>query len=1083
MEYNFYKPHILGQEWVPIREDNGGDISYLPQGTQEFGNSFTLYQSRLIQDARVFSKEPKTGFTMVNIYPEEDIQSMGPVRSVLIPVNNSAMTGTSFAFTGGSDGAECLLTMHDSKYVSMPIAVNSTTTSGYFRAYFGVNQYAQLLNGKRILAVNFLYAQSTRFETVVETFTPSANSEIEMTIRLSLLNQFTSSPELAALNAEGTNPGVIDNRLYGYTVDTDSIDLIEIFRVNSGNMCFRSTVPLTTPWTYTELQRFEISATDRLAVQFDWTTNRGDSTTTATGVTNRLHYLAMEVIYCEETRVASGILGTGPILSTSSQNPEAVIVPMYTIPNRAANPPLTAGSYVATVESASPADAFVLSQEYQSWQIKGLRELYPIPSFNSYQISVPTPLDDTIDDKTVTVTNTVVVPQLTLHTTGGAVLTEVHPYGDQAKAQVYGSVTATQQILDSGISPSRSYPWVRFYARRFGETAASLRVDSPSSFPTAFATIAPNEFDDLPAIVDGWKEVTLSITNAPTMGTGANPTWRFSAANEEAENRWEVLGAAAPAISATPGNLLNQFPTVALLGPATYGAPVSGSQVNLGWVPGISPYVSGTTADPQADAVLIFSTNPETPLSLAVSPTSMALAPVDDDCGVTEACIPSALSYNQLSWAPVSGASFDSFNRIAASGWGSTDVGQAWTAGGTIPLANYLVNGSYGQAIHPANSSSDSRMLADVKTPYVEISADFNVDTDPTNGTFPIIFGARATDSDNHVRAVVSTATTGTMTLLISKRVAAVTTTIASAVTLQAIFSTQAWYTVKFRAGEGVYMAKAWPRDEPEPTFWQVVASDSTVPFGTNVIVGATQNSTTAGATTVSFENFEAQSTDFGAIEIQRYDPVDGEFNTIMLSTNAATTGFSDYEARVDQQSVYRIRQRNAYDFAGLWSTQVTGTIPSPGVTGASTSLMLFTSNYLQDGSLNLAYSAEWEGRPIEQFRWSEADQVTLQMMYGKNFPTAFHALERGGEAFSRNILVGAAGIPETVKANGFRDLRDMAWASAPYICVRDELGNRWYSLVTVPEGSRRRMVSKGHLLIATVNVVEVTETPYPVDP
>jgi len=84
---------------------------------------------------------------------------------------------------------------------------------------------------------------------------------------------------------------------------------------------------------------------------------------------------------------------------------------------------------------------------------------------------------------------------------------------------------------------------------------------------------------------------------------------------------------------------------------------------------------------------------------------------------------------------------------------------------------------------------------------------------------------------------------------------------------------------------------------------------------------------------------------------------------------------------------------------------------------------------------------------------------------------------------FSRSILVSAAGIPLVTEQNGFEDLRDMAWASVPYVCVRDELGNRWYSLVTVPDGSRRRIVNKGHLLISTVNVIEVTNTPYPVDP
>ena len=55
-----------------------------------------------------------------------------------------------------------------------------------------------------------------------------------------------------------------------------------------------------------------------------------------------------------------------------------------------------------------------------------------------------------------------------------------------------------------------------------------------------------------------------------------------------------------------------------------------------------------------------------------------------------------------------------------------------------------------------------------------------------------------------------------------------------------------------------------------------------------------------------------------------------------------------------------------------------------------------------------------------------------------------------------------------------------MAWADVSYICVRDEEGNRWLANVNVPQGvvqNRRR------LYIATVSIVEVTETPSPVDP
>lgn len=1080
MEYNPYKPFILGQEWVPIREEDGGDLTYFPTGVLEVGNSLTFPQTRVIQDARVFSKNPEPAMTMVNIYQEKDIRSAGPIRRVLIPVNNSSMTGTGFGFFGGANAAECLLSPNDTKRVQIPLAVNTTPTQGYFRAYFATNDYSQLLNGKRILQVNVLAAQNTNFEDQVAIFTPSVNSFFDMSIRFSQNNSFISSPVLAESSADWTNPGVVSNFLYGYIDETNEIDTPVVFRMPAGNVTFKGVAPTITPWTYAELQRFEISASDRLAVQFDWSTDRGDSTAVSSGITNEIQYLALEVFFCEETRVAAGVSWN---LATP---PETIIVPIFSMGStKTANPPLLGGNYVATVSSASPSDGFIAQQKYEPWQVKGIRELYALPSFNSYQIAIPSNFDETLTiNETFDVTKRTIVPQVTLHTTGGGVvLPEVHPYGNQAIAQVWQTVQALQTVLDSGLGQTRSYPWARFYARRFGEASSPLKLDSPVAFPTASAEITTAQFEALPEIVDGWKEITLPITNPPTMGAGTNPQWRLSSSGSEAENRWEVLGAAAPAISATPGNLVNLAPSFARLDSATYGTPVSGAQVNLSWMPGISPFVAGNTADPMSDAAILFSTNPETPPSFGVSPTSMALATNAQNCPVpaAAACIPSSLFFNALSWQPISGASYDDFSRVSASGWGNTPLGQAWTIA-IGSAVEFTVTGTEGKVLHPATFTPTKLAVMNTRSADTDLQVDFRTDTIASAGTLAISLVFRYVDTNNHYRASVSIGTTQLMDLSIVRTSGGTSTTLQTA-PLTLTHRGNVVYTMKVRAAGNNLYAKMWEKTDPEPDYWQLQISDSTILTGTFAGIRTVNGSSMVADYFFYFDNWKVAPSDFGATEIQRYDPVDNQFNTIMLCTNAAVTGFSDFEARVGQQSVYRIRNRNVYDFAGLWSPQVSGTVPSPGVVGASTSLLLFTSNYRQNGSLNLAYSAAWEGTPTEQFRWTEADLVTLQMMYGKNFPTAFHALERGGEAFSRSILVSAAGVPPVTEANGFEDLRDMAWATAPYICVRDELGNRWYSLVAVPEGSRRRMINKGHLLVSTVNVVEVTDTPFAVNP
>jgi len=1076
MEYNPYKPFILGQEWVPIREehDGGAPLTWGPTGTVEYGNSFVIPQTRILSEAHLYSEELNPGYAQINVYQQEDVRQAGPVRRVLIPVNNTSMTGTNFAFSNAVDGATALLALNDSKFVSLPFAVNTTPTKGYFRAYFGVNQYSNLLSNKRILYVNLLYAQNTRWEEIVNFYTPSTNSFFGMNIRFSINNGFLNS-QIATSDADWTNPGVIRNKLYNYVIDTNLVDAPVVSRVGLGNLTIRSNTPTIFPWNYTDLQRFEISASDRLAIQFDWDTDRGDSTSTSSNVTNQLHYLALEVFYCEETRVA-----VGGFANVTPTPPEVIAVPLYGLTSKTTNHPLPAGSYVATVGSAEFDELNSLNNALP-WAVKGLRQLYAIPTLQSYEIDVPNPYDESIEDKEFTVTTRTIVPQISLHTTGGGVLTEVHPYGNQAKAQVHGTITATQDILDSGLGQARSYPWVRWYARRYGDTRVPLRLTNAAMTASA-VQITRNEFDALPEILGGWKEITLRFDSPPSMGAGTNPTWTWSATGELPEDRWEVLGAAAPSISATPGNLLNRSPSFALLGPATYGAPSAGNTIDLSWVPGISPLVATTTADENADAVILFSTDPQTPSNFQVSPTSMALATVNPNCAVNQDCLPRTLSFNALSWQPVSGAAFDDFNRVVASGWGTSSRGDAWTTVGAV-ASDYLVDGVKGIHRHPAATSSTMITVMNTDSADVDILVKFGVDaleSGTASQTYATI--VRYQDSSNFYRMLLTTQS-NQRDISITRIVAGVSTTLLSVVLPNLTYEANNVYYMRSRASGPNLSVKVWEDSTPEPIEWQVNVVDST--FLTSGWVGwrTFNGSAVGGVMNFWVDDFTVQPADWGATEIQRYDPVDGQFNTIMLCTNPTVTGFSDFEARVGQQSVYRIRNRNVYDFAGLWSPQVTGTIASPGVTGASIGLLLFTSNARQDGSLNLAYSSAWEGAPSEAFAWPEAGQVVLQNMYGKDFPTAFHALERGGEVFSRSILVSAAGIPLVTEQNGFEDLRDMAWASVPYVCVRDELGNRWYSLVTVPDGSRRRIVNKGHLLISTVNVIEVTNTPYPVDP
>lgn len=219
--------------------------------------------------------------------------------------------------------------------------------------------------------------------------------------------------------------------------------------------------------------------------------------------------------------------------------------------------------------------------------------------------------------------------------------------------------------------------------------------------------------------------------------------------------------------------------------------------------------------------------------------------------------------------------------------------------------------------------------------------------------------------------------------------------------------------------------------------------------------------------------------TGFGQYELQRSDTVTTAWQTIMSATSTTVTGFSDYEARVNVATTYRIRVVNVLDFAGSWTTGSPITIASPGVQTrcGSNAVLIFTNNQAPTGSL--AYVMGFEGSPEETFSFPESETVQLQRMYRKDFFTAFRPSERGGERFKRAIIVQKAAIALPSLGN-FRSMRDLAWQDLPYVCVRDELGNRWFATVLVPDGT---VSNNRRTYIAQIEIIEATDTPTEVNP
>lgn len=1089
--YNPDLPRILGQEWVPIREENV--VFNQVNNNTERGYTFSVEAPRTLSHGKFYiNKFPEAFFKeevmTMSIYPQGTENRSGPIRSVVIPCNNGGITGASgfpnvFTFRRATGMADALMNPSDNRYLEVDLSQISTS---YASMFFAVNQYAQMLQGKRILGVNLLYSAQQLinggggYAATCQIVTPTGSNTLGVWEYPALFSGPTYPVKSNWRDKVINRIALGDTNLYFGTTTTAANPPVNVV-----------------PWTYSELQRFELSNANPYSILILGASGG------AVDVWS-LDYMALEVVFCEENRVAVGstaynisILGGGVVQfnyllggnSITLRDPVSLSL----------NPVLNPGTnYSLMLSQSNLGDAPLIfgNSLGQQPQLNFLRELYDIPTLPGVEVTIPFPPTEDITGQVFKSQSTHIIPQLSLHASGGALINEVHAYGRQSVAQVYGNITANQDILDDPLTPTANYPWpqVRYYARRFGDTVVPLRLSTttPTVTGAGFVPVylTPQQWDALPEIVDGWKEVTLRFPVAPIMtgNLSPDPKWVWSATGESAGNRWEVLGANAPYLSGAPGNSLNIAGLYTLgtsvfasaLGPTTYGTPNSGATVDEDWMPGWSPPVSGTTDDPASDAVLLFSQDMPTITGMSVVTLSQPVSGIGQNCGINPIFIPSAISYNQITWPyQVTDGFIDVFSRVLAGSWGTSTSGQTWSLG--VP-AQFSTNGSVGQV--QALLANNYYLGVALGTSYLN-----------QTGSYRIASSIAASGSDHWgavaVRSSVSTTdqlyirtgfeVDGSVKLYLASVTTNVHTTLASQ-TFAGLYVPGTFINVKFDLNGIMFQAKAWVDGDTEPVDWMlmtsITANTGAGLVGVRVIMGAN-----SPVPTVSFDNIIVRDSTFGMYELQRKDTVDTDWKTIMSASTPTISGFNDFEARIGLLSSYRIRGVNVRDFAGAWSPTVTATIPAPGVSGsqivATSNIMLFSSNERQTGAINLAYANAWEGNVVEDFTFPEAGFEQLQTMYNKDYFTAFRPSERGGQRFQRTLLVQAAAIaPPTL--GDFTSLRDMAWADVNYVCVRDQEGNRWFATVLVPNGSVRRFRK---LYMANVDIIEVTTTPTPVDP
>lgn len=212
-------------------------------------------------------------------------------------------------------------------------------------------------------------------------------------------------------------------------------------------------------------------------------------------------------------------------------------------------------------------------------------------------------------------------------------------------------------------------------------------------------------------------------------------------------------------------------------------------------------------------------------------------------------------------------------------------------------------------------------------------------------------------------------------------------------------------------------------------------------------------------------------ATEFAYYEIVRTDGYDTDAVVAKLTDHAQIEWY-DYEAQYGVSTSYKMRVVRDDGIYGAW----TSTASATGTTdGAECGALFFASNTSGD---YLSYPEVFEGTAVQEFGFVESGWVQQQHHYGRFGTQSFHPTERGGVRFERTILINALGVPtEGTASSAFQALRDLAWADHPYVCVKDDLGNRWYATLIVPDGNVRR---DAQLFLASIQVVESTDVPFP---
>jgi len=217
-------------------------------------------------------------------------------------------------------------------------------------------------------------------------------------------------------------------------------------------------------------------------------------------------------------------------------------------------------------------------------------------------------------------------------------------------------------------------------------------------------------------------------------------------------------------------------------------------------------------------------------VTLTLGGNDMGFTPVITKC-VKQDCLSTSARINGIwvqDWFRPCGLASDTFERTVSNGWGSADIGGAWTpVGGT---SNFSVGGHVGSITLPNVAASPVAKLA-VPSTNNDQTVRISLSKLANGGGTTIDVGSRSVDQ-NAYRLRIAVASNGRVTLKLIRTLGGADTQLSSVLLPSGTtLTTTNQLQVRFQTqgtGPTTLRARAWLVGAYEPTGWQTSATDAT---------------------------------------------------------------------------------------------------------------------------------------------------------------------------------------------------------------------------------------------------------------